>query len=295
MHANPTVDNDQRLDLGEGPVWDVERQQLWWVDSEAGLVFRGRLDGDSLAVDEIRDMGEKVGSVTPTADGGLLVAVERHVLVVDSEGSVVDAIRVLPDEVNSRLNDGACDPAGRFLVGSVRLDGREADESLWAIGPGRTVRQVVSGISVSNGIGFSADGGTMYYVESRPGTILAFDYDGVSGAATNRRVILDCGGTPDGLAVDVEGNLWVAFFSDGEVRRISPDGQTLATITVDAPNATCPEFVGPDLDRLVVTTARFRMDDDALERWPLSGATFIADPGIAGLPPTAWAGSTQRQ
>lgn len=293
MHAEPTSGNDQRLALGEGPVWDVARQRLWWVDSEAGLVFRGRLDGDELIVEETRDMGEKVGSVTPAADGGLLVAVEHHVLVVDPDGAVTSAIRVLPDEVRSRLNDGTCDPAGRFLVGSVRLDGREAEESLWAIEPGRTVRQVTGGISVSNGLGFSPDGGTMYYVESRPGAVLAFDYDVVSGSATNRRVLLDCGGTPDGLAVDVHGTLWVAFFGEGAVRQISPDGEVLASVTVAAPNATCPEFAGPDLDRLVITTARFRMDDDAIVQWPLAGATFTAAPGVAGLPPFVWAGSTR--
>ena len=294
MRAQPMPGNDQRLDLGEGPVWDVAAQCLWWVDSEAGQVFRGHLEADALVVDETREMGEKVGSVTPTADGGLLVAVEHHVLVTDPDGSVTEAIRILPDGLQSRLNDGTCDPAGRFLVGSVRLDGREAEESLWAIEPGRTVRQVTAGISVSNGIGFSPDGGTMYYVESRPGAILAFDYDVVSGAATNRRTVLACGGTPDGLAVDVAGNLWVAFFGESAVRCIDPDGEVLASISVDAPNVTCPEFAGPDLDRLVITTARFRMDDDARAQWPLSGATFDVSPGVAGLAPTPWAGSTLR-
>lgn len=294
MRAEPTRGNDQRLALGEGPVWDVERQRLWWVDSEAGQVFRGRLDGDALIVEEARDLGEKVGSVAPASDGGLLIAVEHHVLVTDADGTVTEAIRVLPDGLRSRLNDGTCDPVGRFLVGSIRLDGRQAEESLWAIETGRTVRQVTSGISVSNGIGFSPDGGTMYYVESRPGTVLAFDYDVVSGAATNRRVLLDCGGTPDGLAVDVEGNLWVAFFGEGAVRRISPEGEVLASVEVDAPNATCPEFAGPDLDQLVITSARYRMQDDALAEWPLSGATFVASPGVAGLPPARWAGSTER-
>ncbi len=294
MRAELMPGNDQRLALGEGPVWDVERQRLWWVDSEAGLVFRGRLDGEDLIVEETRDLGEKVGSVAPASDGGLLIAVEHHVLVTDADGSVTEAIRVLPDDLRSRLNDGTCDPVGRFLVGSVRLDGRQAEESLWAIETGRTVRQVTSGISVSNGIGFSPDGGTMYYVESRPGTVLAFDYDVVSGAATNRRALLDCGGTPDGLAVDVEGNLWVAFFGEGAVRRISPEGEVLASVEVAAPNATCPEFAGPDLDQLVITSARYRMQDDALAEWPLSGATFVASPGVAGLPPTRWAGSTER-
>lgn len=294
MRAIATTGNEQRLALGEGPVWDTARQQLWWVDSEAGHVFRGRLAGTELIVEDTWDLGERVGSVTPAADGGFLVAVERHVLVHDAAGEVVDAIRVLDDDVASRLNDGTCDPAGRFLVGSVRLDGRSAQESLWAIEAGRAVRRVADGITVSNGIGWSPDGGTMYYVDSRPGRILAFDYDVVSGAATQERVLLDCGGTPDGLAVDVAGNLWVAFFGEGEVRCIDPAGAILAAMEVDAPNATCPEFAGPSLDRLAVTSARYRMDDEALARWPLAGATFVGEPGVAGLPPVAWSGSTTR-
>jgi len=170
-----TSGNDQRLDLGEGPVWDSVRHQLWWVDSEEGQVFRGDLTDDALVVDRMWDFGEKVGSVTPADDGGFLVAVERQVLVMNAAGARVDAIDVLPSGQSSRLNDGACDPVGRFLVGSIRLDDRQAQECLWAVEPDRTVRRVVEGVTVSNGIGFSPDASTMYYVDTRPGVLLAFE------------------------------------------------------------------------------------------------------------------------
>ena len=294
MHAKALMGGELRLSLGEGPVWEVSTQRLWWVDSEAGLVFRGRLDGESLTVDTTWDMGERVGSVTPAADGGFLIAGERHVHIHDDGGSLIDSVRLIPQEQASRLNDGTCDAAGRFLVGSIRLDDRTGEECLWAVEPDRSVRPVVPGMSVSNGIGFSPDGRTMYFVETRPGTIVACDYDVDSGAATGRRELLACGETPDGLAVDAEGNLWVAFFGRGEVRRMSPAGEVLTTMTMDAPNTTCPEFAGPDLDRLIVTSARFRMDDEALSRWPLSGAIFVGSPGVVGLAPTPWSGSTRR-
>lgn len=293
MRATATTGNDLRLHLGEGPAWDADRGECLWVDSEAGLVLRGSLEGDRLVVRDVRDWGEKVGSVMPAHDGGLLVAGEQHVHVVDASGRVRDSLRILPEGQRSRLNDGTIDPAGRFLVGSIRLDDRMSQESLWSVGPDRTVRRVVEGISVSNGIGFSPDASTMYYVETRPGTVLAFDYDVRTGSASHRRSLLECGATPDGLAVDAEGCLWVAFFGEGQVRRLSPRGEVLDAIDVDAPNVTCPAFVGPQRERLLITTARYRMDDAALDQWPLAGALFVADVDVPGAPVPAWAGETR--
>ena len=284
--------NELRLELGEGPVWDADAGALWWVDSEAGIVFRGEVDGDCVTEVDRRSFAEKVGSVVPAADGGLLVAAARHVHVVDPAGRVVDSIRVLDDAVQSRLNDSACDPRGRFLVGSVRLDGRSRQERLVSIDGDRTVRVVADGITVSNGIGFSPDGTTMYHVDSRPGEVLAFDYDLDTGAATGRRVVFDSSGTPDGLAVDADGNLWVAFFGEAAVRCITPDGDVGHVIDVPVPHPTCPEFAGEGLDTLVVTTALLKMSENERAASPESGAIYVADPGVRGLPAVRWAGAT---
>jgi sugar lactone lactonase YvrE len=292
--ARATSGNDERSELGEGPVWDAHEGCLRWVDSEVGAVFRGFLDGDDLRIDDVRLLGEKIGSLTPATDGGLLVAGERAVHIFDAEGILRASIPVIAEGVRSRLNDGTVDPAGRFLVGSIRLDDRVRSESVWAIGPDRTVREVITGVTVSNGIGFSPDGRTLYHVETRPGAIRAFDYDVTTGTAANMRNILVCGATPDGLAVDVNGDLWVAFFGEGEVRCISPEGMVRAVIEVNAPNVTCPEFVGTALDRLVITTARFRMAAEERDRWPDAGAVFVAHPGTAGLAVPVWTGSTDR-
>lgn len=181
--------NDLRLELGEGPVWDAAAEVLWWVDSEAGEVFRGKIDGDRVSVVDRRGFGEKVGSVCPAADGGFLVAGQRNVHVVDEAGRVVASVRVLDDAVASRLNDSACDPRGRFLVGSFRLDDRSRQERLVSIDADRTLRVVAEGITVSNGIGFSPDGSTLYHVDSRPGQVLAYEYDLDTGAASGSRVL----------------------------------------------------------------------------------------------------------
>lgn len=290
--AVPTTGNAQRAELGEGPVWDAAQDTLWWVDSEAGLVFRGTLLGTHLEIEETRSLGERVGSVAPTADSGLLVAGERCVHLMSAQGQVGATIPIIAEGVSSRLNDGTVDPAGRFLVGSIRLDDRSRSESVWAVEPDGSVRQVLTGVTVSNGMGFSPDGGTLYHVETRPGTIRAFDYNVDTGTASHGRDVLACGGTPDGLAVDVDGNLWVAFFGEGRVRCISAMGQVLAVIEVDAPNVTCPEFVGAGLDRLVITTARFRMMPADLAARPHAGAVFVLDMPVSGVPVGVWAGST---
>lgn len=290
--ARRTVGNDLRLELGEGPVWDADANTLWWVDSEAGEVFRGEIDGDSVVVVNRRAFGEKVGSLAPAADGGFLVAGQRSVHVLDDAGRVIDSIRVLDDAVDSRLNDSACDPRGRFLVGSVRLDGRSRQERLLSIDADRTPRIVADGITVSNGIGFSPDGCTMYYVDSRPGQVLAYDYDLDTGTPSGSRVVCESSGTPDGLAVDVDGNVWIAFFGEAQVRCLTPTGEVVHVIDVPVPHPTCPEFVGPALDTLVITTALLKMSPSDRAASPDSGAIFVADPGVRGLPATPWAGRT---
>lgn len=288
------VGSDLRHELGEGPVWDDARQRVWWVDSEAGEVFRGCLDGDRLEVEWQRSMGEKVGCVTPAEDGGLLVAGEREVHVFDADGEHRGSIRLIPDDVDSRLNDGTVDPAGRFLVGSIRCDDRAEQECVWSIDADRSVRTVLTGVTVSNGIGFSPDGTTMYHVETRPGAVRAFDYDVELGTASGQRTLLDCGGTPDGLAVDAEGRLWIAFFGEGAVRCLTTDGDVVDEVRLTAPNVTCPEFVGAARDRLLIASARFRMTADALAEWPMSGGLFVADVPVPGLAVPAWAGATSQ-
>ncbi len=290
--ARRAAGNDLRLELGEGPVWDPIDEALWWVDSEAGEVFRGTIDGDRVSVVNHRDFGEKVGSLCPAADGGLLVAGQRSVHVLDVAGNIVASVQVLDDAVGSRLNDSACDPRGRFLVGSVRLDGRSRQERLVSVDADRTVRLVANGITVSNGIGFSPDGSSMYHVDTRPGRVFAYDYDLDTGTASGSRVVCESEGTPDGLAVDVDGNLWIAFFGEAQVRCLTPAGQIVHVIDVPVPHPTCPEFAGPCLDTLVITTALLKLS--AIERAasPDSGAIFLADPGVRGLPATRWAGRT---
>ncbi len=278
--------------LGEGPVWDGPRGRLLWVDILVGAVFSGTIHG-GVVVDRRWSFDEPVGAVLPAEDGGLVVVGQRHLYRIDAAGDVAGSIRVLADELASRLNDAACDPAGRLLVGSLRQDGRVGQEELVSVDHDGVVRTLATGISVSNGIGFSPDGTCVYHVDSVPGRVSAFDYDVTRGTCGGPRTVWQGDGIPDGLCVDVEGNLWIAYFGEGQVRCLSPDGDLLAIVDVPVPNVTCAAFVGADLDRLLITTARYKLTDQQLTEWPDSGEFYLADVGVAGLPAIPWAGSTR--
>ena len=203
------------------------------------------------------------------------------------------ASRVVAADVSSRLNDAACDPAGRLLVGSISLDGRAGEESLWSVAADGAVTRLVGGVTVSNGIGFSPDGSRMYYVDSRPGSIRAFDYDPASGTCGAGQTIWSGEGVPDGLNVDIQGNLWVAFYGEQVVRCLSPSGTLRAIVDVPVPQPTCAGFVGPHRDRLVITTARRKLPEEDLARYPDVGELFVVEVGVPGLPVVPWAGSTR--
>jgi sugar lactone lactonase YvrE len=284
------------LTLGEGPVWDDVSAHVLWVDIQAGIVYEGLLQADMVTVVGMTEFGETVGAALPAADGGLVVAGARHLRILGPDRRHSSAVRLVHDSVASRLNDAACDPAGRLLVGTLALDGRTGQERLLSLAADGRSQTVVDGLTLSNGIAFSPDGSTMYLIDSIPGIVWAFDYDVSTGRAGSRRTVWGPGdAVPDGLAVDVDGRLWVACFGAGQVRCLAPDGEWLAVVEVPAPNTTCPAFVGPDRDRLLITTAREQLTDAELDRWPESGSLFLADVAVAGVPTPAWSGSTVRQ
>jgi sugar lactone lactonase YvrE len=284
------------LTLGEGPVWDAAGGRLLWVDIAAGTVFEGTLDGDTLVVSDARSVDETVGAVLPARDGGRVVPGARAVHVIDPTGVVVGDIPLIHPRARSRLNDAICDTAGRLLVGSLSLDGRTEAESLFGVDPDGSVTTLLTGLTLANGMGFAPDDSVLYLVDSIPGVVHGCEYDISTGRVGRRRIVWQEGGlVPDGLTVDAEGMLWVAFFGAGMVLRLTPRGEVLGRVDVPAPNTTCPSFVGPDLDRLIITTAREQLSADQLFTWPDSGGVFVVEPGTHGLPVAAWGGSTMHQ
>ncbi len=285
------VASSATYELAEGPCWDADRERLLWVDITRGKVLCGRLRAGRVEVGEEYSFPGTVSAVVPTADRGLLVTLGRGFAAVDPDGAVRTGRSVLPGTDESRFNDGACDPVGRFLVGSMSLDGRERTERLYRLDGAGVVDVVDDGLTLSNGLGWSPDGHTLYHVDSVPGIVWSRTYHPVSGAMGPRRVHLRIDDdAPDGLCVDTGGNLWVAVWGAGQVRCFDAAGQQIATVAVAAPHTSSVAFVGPARDRLLITTAREDLSAAQLEAHPLSGRLFIADVGERGVPTETWAG-----
>ncbi len=285
------VASSASYELAEGPVWDADSERLLWVDIASGKVLCGRLRVGHVEVIEEHCFPGTVAAVVPTTDRGLLVALRRGFAAVAPDGTLRTGRCVLPETDDSRFNDGACDPLGRFLVGSMSLDGREGTERLYRLDGAGAVEVVDEGLTLSNGLGWSPDGHTLYHVDSVPGIVWSRTYDPASGAVGTRRIQLRIDdGAPDGLCVDTDGNLWVAVWGAGQVRCFDVAGAQVATVEVAAPHTSSIAFVGPARDRLLVTTARADLSSAQLDAYPLSGRLFLADVGARGVPTAAWAG-----
>jgi sugar lactone lactonase YvrE len=288
-----TVASDGEHELGEGPVWDEARQRVLWVDINAGTVHEGRLEGGVVvAAGTQMRFRETVGAVVCDADGHLLVAGARRVYRVLGDSRAAVHADLIPDSKLSRLNDGACDPAGRFLVGSLALDGRQREECLYRLEDNGDVTVIDDDLTISNGLAWSPAGDVMYSVDTIPGIVWSRPYDPTTGRWGERTQVirLDHGGSPDGLCVDTDGNLWVAIWGGGEVRCYTPAGERLATVSVPAPHTTSVAFAGPDRDVLLITTATDQLSAAQLDEFPLSGRLFTAHVGAVGLPVAAWSG-----
>ena len=287
-----TVASDGEHELGEGPVWDATRQRVLWVDINAGTVHEGRLEGGVVVAGTQMRFRETVGTVVCDADGHLLVAGARRVYRVLGDARAAVHADLIPDSKLSRLNDGACDPAGRFLVGSLALDGRQCEECLYRLEDNGDVTVIDDDLTISNGLAWSPAGDVMYSVDTIPGIVWSRPYDATSGRWGERAQVLrlDHGGSPDGLCVDTDGNLWVAIWGGGEVRCYTPAGERLATVSVPAPHTTSVAFAGPDRDVLLITTATDQLSAAQLDAFPLSGRLFTAHVGAVGLPVAAWSG-----
>ncbi|SPT51484.1 SMP-30/gluconolactonase/LRE family protein [Actinomadura madurae] len=275
--------------LAEGPVWDDTGERVLWVDIAGGNVYIGTLDGDCVTVTASHHIDDTVGAVAPTDSGDLLVAGHHAVHLLTGEGHLTEVSRPLRPSERRRFNDGACDPGGRFLVGTLSLGEPARRESLYQIDPVAGVSVLDDDLALSNGIAWSPDGAVLYTVDTTPGTIWARSYDATSGKCGERHVAFSVrDGSPDGICVDTDGNLWVAIWGRGEVRCFSPRGQLLATVLVKAPHVSSVAFVGPGRDRLLITTARDELSADDLAAHPASGHLFLADVPARGATTFAW-------
>jgi sugar lactone lactonase YvrE len=278
-----TVAFDVRAELGEGALWDWRHGVLISVDIPAGLVLRS---DPRVGSTQALAVGQPVGAAMLRGDDELLLAVRDGFVSLDpATGAVTELARVEADLPQRRMNDAACDPGGRGFAGTMADPPAERAGALYRLDPDLSVHMLIDGLSVSNGIGWSPAGDLMYHVELLPGLVHVCDYDIDSGGCSHRRVLIEAEpawGKPDGLTVDVEGGIWVAFLGGGALRRFDPDGGLSEIVDLPVPRPTRPAFGGADLDRLYVTSAR---------GGELGGAILQLDHlGVRGLPAAVFAG-----
>ena len=268
---------------GEGPVWSPSWGGLRWVDMVAGDVLSLAGDGGVSR----RHVSDVVAALRPRRGGGAVLAVERGFALEDADGALTVLEPVWADE-GVRMNEGGCDPDGRFWCGSMAYDQRPGAAAMYRLDPDGSVHIAFEGLTVSNGLEWSPDGTRAYYADTATHRIDVFDYDRDSGL-TGRRpfVSFPDDGNPDGLTVDAGGGVWVALFGGGAVHHYDAGGRLAAVIEVPTPQVTACTFGGPDLDQLFITTSRQGMEpgDD-----PLAGALFRADVGTPGRPVREFAG-----
>jgi sugar lactone lactonase YvrE len=278
--------------LGEGPRWNAERQTLLWVDIEAGNVFEGCFDQGSVVITRELSFPETVGVAVPGPDNTLLVALEKTLVVVDENNAVSIGPQIIDTSRNSRLNDGACDPRGQFLVGTLCLSGPSREEFLVRVAGNGTPEVIDDDLTLSNGLAWSPDEKILYSTDSLRQTIFARDYDADTGYVGERRIFLEFSeGLPDGICVDLDGFVWVALWGLGEVRSFSPRGDVGDVVTIDAPHPSSVTFAGPNLETLVITTASVELTKDERTTYPDAGRIFLADVGKRGLASAAWSGA----
>lgn len=278
-----------RARLGEGPSWDAEAGVLWWVDIHNHRVHRF---DPAAGEDTVYEVGETVGCAHPAADGRVVLGLRRGVALLDpATGAVEPLATLLPERPGLRLNDGKCDARGRLWVGSMSKE--EGGAALFRVDPDGGVHEAAGGLTLSNGLGWSPDGATLYLTDSPAKTILAFDFDADAGTLSGRRVFADLSGpdsVPDGLAVDSEGCVWSAQWGGASLVRFAPDGGELLRVMMPVPNPTSCAFGGSGGTELYVTTASIGMTEDEVDDAFESGDLFVLRPGVAGPPAARFGG-----
>jgi sugar lactone lactonase YvrE len=273
--------------LGEGARWDARRDELIGVDILAGRVYRERIDdqGDLIRTHSYL-VSATVGAIAPVQDDeGWLLAAGRGFVHLSPDGSLRPIAEVAP--AGTRMNDAACDPQGRFWAGTLAGDHRAGGGALYRLDQHGRSELMLDGLTISNGLGWSPDGGTMYLVDSGPRVLYTFTFDGDRGTISDRRVLVTVAediGAPDGMTVDAAGDLWVAIYGGGRVNRYSPDGELRETLLVPAEQATSCAFAGPELNQLYVTTATENWSDEQRRAEPTAGLVYRFDTDATGCP-----------
>lgn len=281
-----------RAGLAEGPVWDPETERLVWVEIPGGIVhFLDPASGRDRGI----EVGQIVGAVAPRASGGLVLAVHDGFGMLDAESEEFRLTAPVEQEQrNIRMNDGGCDPSGRFWAGTMKMDEvGEGKAALYRLDIDGAVTEVLDGVRVSNGIGWSPDGSHMYFVDTPTQSIDRFAFNADTGTLGERTSLVDiasAAGSPDGLAIDSDGCLWIAVWGSWTIRRYTPEGKLDAEVRLPVSTPSSCAFGGPNLDILYITTGSVSLNDKERAEQPWAGGIFACDVGVSGLPMAPYSG-----
>jgi sugar lactone lactonase YvrE/DNA-binding IclR family transcriptional regulator len=274
--------------LAEGPYWSAGEQRLYWVDILAPSV--NRFDPATGNNEEV-PLPRLVSAVLGRRGGGLVVLTQEGLEAFDfASGRLTPLADPEADIPDNRFNDGKCDRQGRLWAGTMRLDASRASGSLYAIAPDLSWQRRESGLTVANGLDWSPDGRSFYFVDSAHSRIYAYAFDAKAGTLADRRVFAEVAGRPDGLAVDAEGFVWCAIWDGWCLHRYAPDGRLDREVWLPVPRPTSLAFGGPDLKTLFITTARIRLPSRVLAEAPFSGGLFTLPVDVPGLPAAEFGG-----
>ncbi len=273
-------------ELGEGPLWNPVEKKLYWIDIPVGHTHRitpGASSYETFVIDQM------VGCLALRAKGGFLTALQHGIYLWNPDtNSLEQLIDPEADKPHSRFNGGKVDRAGRFWAGTTGDNGNSA---LYRYDADGSIHVMQTGVTCSNGLGWSPDNRTMYYNDSQVGTMWVYDFDFASGDIANRRVFYKSDkGEPDGLTVDREGCIWTAVWGGWCVLRFDPDGKIMTRIEMPVERPTCPIFGGENLDELYVTSAIADLTPQKRLAQPHAGDLFRISAGVKGFPEPLFAG-----
>ncbi|MEO1029982.1 MAG: SMP-30/gluconolactonase/LRE family protein [Bacteroidota bacterium] len=276
--------------LGEGAIWNDDTKQLYWVDIE-GKTFN--VFDPKTKENQSFPTATQIGTVVPKHNDEVLVALVDGIYTLNLKtGNTAPFVDMGESLVNSRLNDGKCDPNGRLWVGSMNWQQDKGKAKLFMIQNDSTVTTKMDSVTISNGIVWTKDKKTMYYIDTPTSQIKAYDYNDETGHISNERVAVEISedlGFPDGMTIDADDMVWVGMWNGNAVIRFNPKtGALLEKIDVPAHNVTSCAFGGDHLETLYITTAKLDMTDEELKKYPLAGSLFKVKPGVKGVKSNAF-------
>ena len=280
----PDVVVDCACDLGEGPTWDAREQRLLWLDIDGQVLHQLDSSGRHTAM----DLDQRVSVIVPDVEGQLVAVAGLTVARIDEVGRVGPAIATLPPDGDGVANDGRCDPMGRLWVGTVDRS-EEPKAGLFCVEADGSLRRLRGGVAMSNGVDWSPDGRICYYVDSLTYRVDILHLD-AEGLPLRSEALVDVDSIPDGLSVDAEGCVWVAFWDGGAVHRYTPQGQLDRVVEVPGGFITSCAFGGTEGTTLFITSARSGLSEAELRSQPHAGALFALDAGVPGRGYTPFGG-----